>query len=122
MAVLSNIRLIFLALGLFGYAFNGAHAHVHVPGDTVMHVGMCSQTGTKAVSLTLPRGPIEETPETCCGDCSTLSVVTLPVCQLLAVVFPTGIKQSGSEHAAPRPRSPLWPGAPPHGPPTHLTV
>ncbi|MEM7494360.1 MAG: hypothetical protein AAF296_13350 [Pseudomonadota bacterium] len=120
MRVVLFLQRLLATLAVTAYAANGAQAHLVVSeGDTIT-LHMCTSLGTQTETITLGGGGLEETSETCCGDCTapiaikpqiqrTLGPVAVPVIVLAA----RGVDQIS-------PRSPLWPGAPPQGPPYSL--
>lgn len=118
MALWSHLRSFLLILACLGYLANGAQAHVHVPGAQTLSLKMCSTDTLTAVEIDIPGGPIEATEDTCCGAC-TLAV---------ALISPEPLQRDGMRiYPQPipfglpnlvSPRSPLWAGAPPHGPPS----
>lgn len=114
------LRTLLLAVASLGYLANGAQAHVRItPGESISLM-ICSTGTNRTLDLEIPGEPAEETKGTSCGDCAGP-----------AALVPPGTKQSQPRllYAQPlpaqlpdpvSPRSPLWPGAPPHGPPTPL--
>lgn len=122
MAVWSIFRFLLLAIASFGYFANGAQAHVHItPGGTVS-VMMCSTDHSRTLELELPSAPAEETEETCCGDCTWTSDARLASPSFSAVDVQYTIVPAALRFDPVSPRSPLWPGAPPHGPPSARNV
>ncbi|MEO0754768.1 MAG: hypothetical protein AAFY85_08225 [Pseudomonadota bacterium] len=103
-------------LAIVAYACNGALAHVSPAGSLTFHAGQCGPGGV-AQTIVLGDVPAEETGGTCCGDCLSLPVlsptppfrITVPIASRLNAPLPAAPEVS--------PRSPLWPGAPPQGPP-----
>ena len=117
MRALMAFRCLLLALASLGYFANGAQAHLKVQNGEVLELMLCSVHSSNSISVELPSEPIEETKETCCGDC-TASVaiqVTAPVADLIPVTFSEPLPLYLPDPVSPR--SPLWPGAPPNGPP-----
>ncbi|MEL7113936.1 MAG: hypothetical protein AAFZ74_07295 [Pseudomonadota bacterium] len=117
MRFLFAFRVLLLSLASLGYFANGAQAHVKVQAGETLQLMLCSVHSSNTVEVELPSAPIEETEDTCCGDC-TASLefrVVPPVSTLIEIAFkeatPPGVPEAVS------PRSPLWPGAPPNGPP-----
>ena len=116
----SVFRTLLLALASFGYLANGAQAHLSVSQGETLDLMMCGTGSAKTIALEIPGDPIEETEDTCCGDCAPAQAITVrapslvPTFAIFVVPVPTNLP-----HAV-FPRSPLWPGAPPQGPPhTH---
>lgn len=115
------IRLVCLLAAFFAYAANGAQAHIGMAHGETVSVLMCG-TGSSERFITLQLGgdgPVE-TSETCCGDC--MVAVALPADPPARLRVPVRVAIPLDAGTAPlvHPRSPLWPGAPPHGPPTAL--
>ncbi len=114
-------RLLSLLIALAAYGANGAQAHLHMAGGETLEVVMCapgSAPGSRFATMQLSDdGPVEET-ETCCGDCTAPSLI--PVDPPVRPVAPASPLLRARPSVAPivYPRSPLWPGAPPQGPPS----
>ncbi|MEM1106877.1 MAG: DUF2946 family protein [Pseudomonadota bacterium] len=115
-----TFRLLALLLALFAYAVNGAQARVAVtPGET-LSVPICSLHGD-ITYMTIDvggGGPPGEPTHTHCEACTIAAAVpSAPPARLTA---PAGHTIGLGSPAAPQvhPSSPLWPGAPPQGPPT----
>ena len=113
-----TLRILLLAAASLGYFANGAQAHVRItPGETISLM-ICSTGAKKTLNMEIPGEPAEETKGTTCGDCAAPSAVLPPVIKqiqprlIFAQPLPAQMPQAIS------PRSPLWPGAPPQGPPT----
>lgn len=109
----------FLALlGLFAYLANGAQAHLRiVPGETIS-IPICGDGLSRAIEIDVGGDHEDTSDRTCCGDC--LVPLALPV---TAPVLPqrlisASVWTSQPVRSAGHPRSPLWPGAPPQGPPS----
>ncbi|MEM8616091.1 MAG: hypothetical protein AAGF20_04060 [Pseudomonadota bacterium] len=112
-----STRLISMFLALFAYAANGAQPHLHfTPGETLT-LAMCSLHGPGEVTVTVGEGPAQETADTCCGDCTVVAGTVPPKVSLPIRIALKPIQGSMPVPAAVSPRSPLWPGAPPQGPP-----
>jgi len=112
-----TLRMLLLAAASLGYFANGAQAHVQItPGETISLM-ICSTGANKTLNMEIPGEPAEETKGTACGDCAAPSALAPPATRhiqpriLFAQPLPSQMPQAIS------PRSPLWPGAPPHGPP-----
>ena len=117
MRLLSAFRVLLLAIASLGYFANGAQAHVKVQAGEILELMLCSVHSSKAVAVELPAEPIEETKNTCCGDCT--ASVAIEVASPVLVLTPISFAETQPpEWRTPiSPRSPLWPGAPPNGPP-----
>ena len=122
MPFLHALRLIFLAFASFAYLANGAQAHVKVSSGETLELLVCSSGTTRTIEMHLPGDAPEEIEETHCGDCAPSAAVVfnpaMPDCTALGHALLTG-------YPAPKPvspRSPLWPGAPPIGPPSALKI
>lgn len=122
MTWINPLRTLLLALAAFGYLANGAHAHVQVSSGESLTLMLCGTGSAQTVEMHIPGEPPHETPETCCGDCSPPSAVVVANAVTLATL---GIYDRPSPirlHSLVSPRSPLWPGAPPNGPPDTLSL
>lgn len=122
MSVWGLCRTLLLVLASLGYLANGAQAHVHISAGETLDLAMCGAgTGsTRSISMEIPGDPAEETDETACGSCVSapgiIAFATPMAVPSLAFSRPAAMR----EPAKVSPRSPLWPGAPPHGPPAPL--
>jgi hypothetical protein len=114
--------MILLAIAAFGYFANGAQAHLQISQGESLSLMLCGTDSNKTVELVIPGAPAEEVTDSCCGDCSPPSALMPPGAAvhvnllLFAQPLPVDLPASVS------PRSPLWPGAPPQGPPARLTL
>lgn len=114
----SLIRGALLAIASLGYLANGAQAHVHVSAGETLDLMLCGTGAAKSVSIEVPGSPIEETEDTCCGDCTPTSAIDVAVPSVFAVSLKHAEPLPADLPDAVSPRSPLWPGAPPQGPPS----
>lgn len=115
---LRYFRFLIVFAAIAGYAANGAQTHLAAHAGDTFSIPLCGAGTGRTITLTLgEEAPVETSDETCCGDCVVAAAV-LPPNAPSAISFlrvapvsyiPLGIAIS--------PRSPLWPGAPPHGPP-----
>ena len=115
-------RVLLLVAASLGYFANGAQAHVRItPGETISLM-MCSAGINRMMTTEIPGEPAEETKGTYCGDCAAPAALTPPA---IAQAQPRALFSQplpAQMPAAVSPRSPLWPGAPPQGPPlSHKT-
>lgn len=115
------LRMILLAVAAFGYFANGAQAHLQLSHGESLQLMLCGTATDKTVELVLPGDPAKETLDTCCGDCTPPVAVTPP--QIVSPPQVSQFAQPVPAHLPPAvsPKSPLWPGAPPHGPPAPHT-
>lgn len=122
MAAWRVLRTLLLVLASFGYLANGAQAHVRISAGESLDLMLCS-TGThatKTIHVEIPGEPAEETDGTACGACVMapgIVPIALPF-EFAQLTFARPIVMRQLIQISPR--SPLWPGAPPHGPPTSL--
>ena len=116
------VRLLLLAIAAFGYLANGAQAHLQISQGESLSLMLCGTGADKTYELVIPGEPAEERTDTCCGDCSPVSAITPPRIALARHVV--WFVQPLAAHLpdAVTPKSPLWPGAPPHGPPPSHTT
>ncbi|NQY98443.1 MAG: hypothetical protein HRT82_14930 [Henriciella sp.] len=115
-------RMLLLAVASFGYFANGAHAHLQISEDEALSLLVCSTHSSKTVEIVIPGQPAEETEDTCCGDCAAPSAITPPRAGVILAVAIFAKPVPAHLPEAISPRSPLWPGAPPQGPPARLTL
>lgn len=114
------LRHLAAALALVGYLAHGGQAHLAFSEGETVSIMMCGQGGNRTIELDFGEtSPPEDTKSEHCGDCThppdaahaasedTACSGMLPVRVLLK-------RQSEPVH----PGGPLWPGAPPNGPPT----
>ncbi|MEM9669532.1 MAG: hypothetical protein AAF950_11465 [Pseudomonadota bacterium] len=109
-----------MLFAMMGYLAHGAQSHISFAQGETVSVLICGQGGSRTVDMQFgdPSGPQETAPD-CCDDCTHASesppmdgdsfagnVNILPVRVLLS-------RQAQPVH----PGGPLWPGAPPNGPP-----
>lgn len=106
-----------MAIASLGYLANGAQAHLAISQGEHLDLMLCSTGQARTITLDLPGEPAEETEDTCCGDCApAMSIVVDPPC-LNSIILSYSDPVPARPHDAISPRSPLWPGAPPQGPP-----
>ena len=120
MRILVIIRTLLLAIAGLGYFANGAQAHVHVASGESLEIMMCSSGMNRVMTINVPSEPAQETDHTACGDCVPAFALEAqsPVLLKAGLFFAPPVPSDTV--LAVFPRSPLWPGAPPHGPPTFL--
>jgi len=118
MKTLRALRSLLLAIAAIGYLANGAQAHLKISNGESLTLMLCGTDSHKTVELEIPGDPAEEVSDTCCGDCSPPSALSPPRTTFEAniTLFGQPLPMQLPERVSPR--SPLWPGAPPHGPPT----
>lgn len=114
------LRTLLLALASFGYLANGAQAHLHVSGSESMDLMMCSTGSARTISIEIPGEPIQETEDNCCGDCVPSVTTGPPDAPSFKSVLIFADPVPSNLPLAVSPRAPLWPGAPPQGPPYTL--
>jgi len=117
MRMWSLLRVVLLAIASLGYLANGAQAHLHISTGETLNLMLCGTGSAKSVAVELPSDPIEETEDTCCGDCAPTSVIDLAAPTDFAAIIRFADPLPTHLPAPISPRSPLWPGAPPQGPP-----
>ena len=113
----SLLRFLILALASLAYFANGAQAHLKISHGDSIELMFCSTGAERAVQLHLPGEPAEETEETCCGDCAPTSAIVYTPLDVQGASLRHAIGTDGPAPVSIHPRSPLWPGAPPNGPP-----
>lgn len=122
MRLWSHLRTLLVAIACLGYLANGAQAHLSVSSGDTLDLMLCGTGSAKPVSLQLPGEPIEETEDTCCGDCAPNSVISVSSPHTVMTVVTYSVPTPTHPRTAVSPRSPLWPGAPPQGPPLTLQI
>ncbi|MEQ3744785.1 MAG: hypothetical protein ABNH53_00940 [Henriciella sp.] len=121
MSRLIIIRWLFACLALFAYAANGAQAHVMIHSGETLSLNMCGVTG-QTVQLKIEGSAPEELTETCCGDCTMPAALSASGRVLLRGPMAQYVSFAAKARDEVSPRSPLWPGAPPQGPPLSITT
>ncbi|MEM9739879.1 MAG: hypothetical protein AAF829_08415 [Pseudomonadota bacterium] len=119
MGVINIVRLFSLFLAFLAYAANGAQAHIGMAHGETVSVLMCGMgSGDTYHTFTLGDDTPVESSENCCGDC--MAAVALPADPPARELAPARFARTLPSPATLtiHPRSPLWPGAPPHGPPS----
>lgn len=113
----SLIPFLLLLLASIGLIADNAQAHLHVSSGEIVQVMMCGAGTKQTIKIEVPGEPVEET-DTCCGDCISNNVAIEPPIQgqFRKAIYFLQPEPSGLPIAV-YPNSPLWPGAPPHGPP-----
>lgn len=114
----SYLRTFALLLAAFGLFANGAQAHVQVRSPDSIDVPMCGNGQGQVMHIGIgDPHPVDTGAETCCGDCLLTAAILSPEPVLPARTVVSQLIVSQSPTAVVSPRSPLWPGAPPVGPP-----
>lgn len=111
-----SLRFVAMMLALAFYAANGAQTHLHLsPGKTIL-APFCGLSGERVLEIQLEGEAPAETADTCCGACMVPAALPQPGFRMP----PPRLPLAGRVDVLPAPvspRSPLWPGAPPQGPP-----
>lgn len=113
---LKLFRWLFACLAVFAYAANGAQAHVMIHAGETLSLNMCSVSG-KTVELKIEGSAPEELADNCCGDCMMPAALFAANPASLRAPLVQYIAFLAKAHEDASPRAPLWPGAPPQGPP-----
>lgn len=106
-----------LLLAVAAYVAQGSQARIAPSADGTILVPVCSVYGTYHIKLDM--GPPDDAPDEAqsCGLCTLVQAVEVDTVRLPAppspVLVPTALP---AVHTAPE-RAPIWPGAPPIGPP-----
>lgn len=117
MSVQTSLRWFLAVLAVFAYAANTAQPHVRLdPGHTISAT-LCGLGGDRALDITIGGGPAEELVDTCCGDCTAPVGVAPGEPFALELVSLSPVRTISSQTYTVLRRTPLWPGAPPQGPP-----
>jgi len=112
-----SLKVLLIMWAGLGYLIDGAQRHVQVSGGETIRVMMCGAGSGKYVDIELPGGS-EQIGEKCCGDCAPVYGISPqhPSMTAIAVNYFPIVHIRHFESISPR--SPLWPGAPPNGPPS----
>ena len=113
-------RTCLLVVASLGYFANGAQAHVKISGAETLNLMMCASGVSKPIALSIPGAPAEELDDHCCGDCLQYFATEPPHISVLPAPFIRAKHKPPHQILAVHPRAPLWPGAPPQGPPLSL--
>ena len=112
------------AFGLFliiaALTANGAQAHLEFHNGDSFKVLMCGLGSSRTIEVTLGETPAEATPKLGCCDCPIATFALLPYAPDVSSAELTHVWESRTTAPVISPRSPLWPGAPPQGPPQSL--
>lgn len=114
------LRLFALWFAVLAYAGNGAQAHVVESADGTLLIPICSTDGTRMVEVSLGDEPPVETSDTKCGNCLVFAAPVPDPIRLTNLTVWAKPRLAHMAYEAVSPRSPLWPGAPPVGPPLSL--
>ena len=110
-------RVLLILAAAFGYLADGARAHIQVSGGDTLQVMMCSPGGeNRYIGIEIP-GDTEELADKCCGDCAPASPIRPEHPAMFVVAAHYTPQVATHKEMTVSPRSPLWPGAPPNGPP-----
>jgi hypothetical protein len=96
---------------------NGAQAHVAAGQSDVFSAAMCGGGGLVQHIPLDPSGPVDTSSETCCGDCMPSAIEAPAAPSLCRTAVIHHAKAENRHGPAAKRRPPLWPGAPPLGPP-----
>jgi len=117
--VMSALRCLAVGLAMLGVLGQGSQTHLAFAEGETITVLICGQGGSRTVEMTLGGdGPPEDTNPGGCDDC-TPAPGALSLKAQTAVgsnILPVRVLRS-REGDPVHPGGPLWPGAPPNGPP-----
>ncbi|MEL7041323.1 MAG: hypothetical protein AAGL90_07355 [Pseudomonadota bacterium] len=116
MTLWGRIRHLLLWIGVIGFIANTAQARVEVDAGETLALQVCNEHGA-LVELELPGAPPEQKTGGHCQACylPALAPRFEPISEPCIWIAPVLSEQIASPRVFPR--SPLWPGAPPNGPP-----
>ncbi|MEM5515924.1 hypothetical protein WNY37_03110 [Henriciella sp. AS95] len=115
--MLRRLRQMLGLLALFAYLANGAQAHMQIVSGETIIVPICGDGLHRTIEMEVGGEPQDTSDTTCCGDCAVpMAIGVEPPSQPVQAQVAHVLSFSGVTGAA-HPRSPLWPGAPPQGPP-----
>ncbi|MCI4645343.1 MAG: hypothetical protein MRY64_11205 [Hyphomonadaceae bacterium] len=113
-----SLARLLLFLAIAAYAANGAQTHLRFSAGEAVEIPMCGLGGDRTISLHLGDGDgPEKTSETCCGACMVPGALPADSPQLITGPLQHAALPDTAYVPAIHPRSTLWPGAPPQGPP-----
>lgn len=121
-ALFAIIKPFLAVIALAGYIANGAQSHLVMHSGETLELQLCGDGGTRSITIEISGGPGEFDETSCCGDCIPATALPVTYSVLPSPVTAHTLNLRVQTVASISPRSPLWPGAPPHGPPTHLTT
>lgn len=117
-----RFAFLILALAALARVAYGAQPHVHVVLGETLTVSMCglpTEPG-RTETIVLSEGePAQDTSQECCGDCVGAVAAAPPEWRLDPPLFATVATQPVIVRESPETR-PIWPGAPPIGPPLNV--
>ncbi|MEM1087883.1 MAG: hypothetical protein AAGH90_09140 [Pseudomonadota bacterium] len=117
MRVVLLLQRLLAILAVAAYAANGAQPHLVVSEGETIALPVCSVGHVTTKTITIGGGGLEETSETCCGDCTTPALAPSGLKSALRAPLVRTVRLTAKAVDQISPRSPLWPGAPPQGPP-----
>jgi hypothetical protein len=115
------LQYLFAVIAVSGYIANGAQTHLMQKAGETLSLPMCSGSAPRIIQIGGDAAPVE-TPNTCCGDCVLALALPTNNPHLLAPSSYYAVQAARPPHTSIHPRSPLWPGAPPQGPPAAHTA
>ncbi|MEM7568876.1 MAG: hypothetical protein AAF337_03690 [Pseudomonadota bacterium] len=110
-----------LLIALLAMMLNGAQAHLGFAAEDGDVIQICNAHGAQSITLVLGDPvPASSKAESCCGDCVSVAAVvpSVPSMGTLKEAHQSWRLAIATHQIYPR--SPLWPGAPPQGPPAIL--
>ncbi len=117
----SFLRVIALLVAAAGLTANGAQAHVQLRSPDSIDVPMCGDGHGGMVHIGIGDPvPSDTSMETCCGACVSVAFALAPTPVLPTWMAEAVVARLLTPASLVDPSSPLWPGAPPLGPPASL--
>jgi len=111
------VRMFALMVAVLAYAVNGAQARIVASADGELVVPICSVDGTRYLTIDLGDDAPVESNQVHCGGCLILHPITPDVPALPRAAIQINIARKRLFVRSVPVRAPIWPGAPPIGPP-----
>lgn len=112
----AHIALLFISL--MSVISNGAQAHLGMSAPGKIAMPICGMGDGAVIVLSLGQeAPINAEHESCCGDCVAFAAITQDAPSSVGLFAGRARPQPRQPILSFKPSAPIWPGAPPHGPP-----
>lgn len=116
--LLQTLRAAFVLAAFLSVTANGAQAHLGMSAPGSIFLPICGPAADQFIVLTVGEPvPVNVEGQTCCGDCMAFAAIVDLAPNTLAHYAPLVILIPAQPDLAYDPGAPVWPGAPPHGPP-----
>ena len=116
------LQHLFAIIAIAGYIANGAQLHLTLHPGERLSIKMCGGERPRTIQLEFKGDPAESDDEFCFSDCiMVVALLANDIPQITAAVCYV-MTRAGLHPISITPRSPLWLGAPPQGPPQPLNA